>query len=56
MDEIPSLFTSAGLQGGFHLAAAEVYRRLAHFKNTSATPPLDEIVAALLDQRDAELE
>ena len=38
MEEIAASFEAAGLPPGFHLAAAEVYRRLAQFKD-AATPP-----------------
>ena len=46
MEEIAASFEAAGLPGGFHLAAAELYGRLAAFKD-SAPPSLDEITAAL---------
>jgi len=49
MHEIASTFREAGLPGGFHEAAAEVYHRMAGFKNSSKVPPLDEVLAALLD-------
>lgn len=48
MKEIASTFAEAGLPGGFHEAAAEVYRRMAHFKYSNQTPPLDDILEALL--------
>jgi hypothetical protein len=32
---------------GFHLAAADIYTRLAGFKDAAATPPLDAVLAAL---------
>jgi hypothetical protein len=38
---------AAGLPGGFHLAAAELYARLAHFKEAGAPPPLDAVLDAL---------
>jgi hypothetical protein len=47
MEEISSTFDQAGLPGGFHTAAASVYRRLAHLKDVSATPSLEEVLAAL---------
>jgi 3-hydroxyisobutyrate dehydrogenase-like beta-hydroxyacid dehydrogenase len=50
MEEIAASFTAAGLPGGFHLAAAELYGRLAAFKD-SAPPSLDEITAALRELR-----
>jgi 3-hydroxyisobutyrate dehydrogenase-like beta-hydroxyacid dehydrogenase len=46
MDEIAATFREAGLPGGFHAAAAEVYRRIAHFQGAAA-PPLPEVLAAL---------
>ncbi len=36
MEEIASTFQEAGLPGGFHEAAAEIYHRMAGLKNTSA--------------------
>jgi hypothetical protein len=36
------------MPGEFHAAAAEIYRRLVRFKDSRATPPLEEILAALL--------
>ena len=47
MEEIAANFEAAGLPGGFHLAAAEIYRRLEGFKD-AAKPPLSEVKAALL--------
>ena len=49
MDEIAATFQEAGLPGGFHQAAADVYRRMARFKDAPATPDLAEVLAALLD-------
>ena len=37
----------AGLPGGFHDAAGEVYRRLAGFKDAAAPPALEAVLAAL---------
>lgn len=48
MDEIASTFESAGLPGGFHAAAGDVYRRLAHFKDAEQQPELEVVLAALL--------
>ena len=45
MEEIADAFAAAGLPGGFHLAAAEIYRRLAGFKDGAAPPALAEMVA-----------
>jgi 3-hydroxyisobutyrate dehydrogenase-like beta-hydroxyacid dehydrogenase len=47
MEEIAASFEAAGLPGGFHHAAAEIYGRLAAFKDSAAPPPLDQITAAL---------
>jgi 3-hydroxyisobutyrate dehydrogenase-like beta-hydroxyacid dehydrogenase len=44
MHEIAATFERAGLPLGFHQAAAEIYRRMAHFKNTS--PDLEQILVA----------
>ncbi len=38
----------AGLRAGFHLAAADVYRRLEEFGDAAEPPPVDEVKAALL--------
>lgn len=46
MGEIASTFAAAGLPPGFHEAAQEIYARLAHFKGSSATPELLEVLQA----------
>lgn len=51
MDEIAATFRDAGLPGGFHEAAGDVYRRLADFKDAPETPALEEVLAALLAVR-----
>jgi 3-hydroxyisobutyrate dehydrogenase-like beta-hydroxyacid dehydrogenase len=48
MDEIASTCESAGLPGGFHAAAGEVYQRLSHFKEVEEFPELEAVLAALL--------
>ena len=48
MHEIAATFEAAGLPPEFHRGAAEVYRRLAQFKDDASSADLDEIVAALL--------
>ena len=53
MDEIAATFAGAGLPGDFHQGAAEVYRRLTVFKDAPETPPLEEVLAALLDTGEA---
>jgi len=47
MHEIASTFQEAGLPNGFHEAAAEIYHRLAEFKDSSQTPTLDDVLTAL---------
>ena len=47
MEEIAATFAAAELPDGFHLAAAEIYSRLAAFKDATAPPSLDEVTAAL---------
>jgi len=39
---------SAGLPAGFHLAAADIYRRLEGFKDAAKPPAMDAVKAALL--------
>jgi hypothetical protein len=47
MKEIASTFREAGLPDGFHLSAAEIYRRMASFKDSTETP-LNDVLEALL--------
>jgi 3-hydroxyisobutyrate dehydrogenase-like beta-hydroxyacid dehydrogenase len=47
MEEIASTFEAVGLPGGFHRAAADLYQRIAGFKDAPATPALDTVLAAL---------
>jgi len=47
MEEIAASFEAAGLPGGFHLAAADLYRRLEGFKDGAAPPTLAEVIEAL---------
>jgi len=49
MEEIASTFEGAGMPGGFHAAAAEVYRRIADFKDAQEVPSLVNVLKALLD-------
>jgi 3-hydroxyisobutyrate dehydrogenase-like beta-hydroxyacid dehydrogenase len=49
MDEIAATFQDAGLPGGFHQAAAEVYHRMAQFKDSPAVPEITEVLEALLN-------
>lgn len=48
MEEIASTFESAGLPGGFHQAAAEVYRRLESFKDDPEAPGGPDLARHLL--------
>lgn len=48
MDEISATFTASGLPGGFHAAAADLYGRIAHFKDAPEVPALEEVLAALI--------
>jgi hypothetical protein len=48
MEEIAATFNAVGVPDGFHQAAAVLYRRLTHFKDSSTAPALESIVAALL--------
>jgi len=47
MEEIAASFEAAGLPGGFHLAAAELYRRLEGFKGGATPPTLADVIEAL---------
>ena len=49
MEEISSTFDAVGLPGGFHAAAADVYRRLGHFKDSPEIPSLEDVLAALTE-------
>jgi hypothetical protein len=44
MDQVAAGFAEAGLPDGFAAAAAEVYRRLAAFKDLEGDPPLDQVL------------
>src|SRR5690606_38683252 len=48
MEEIASTFEAAGLPGGFHEAAAEVYRRLEQFKDDPDAPGGADLARHLL--------
>jgi 3-hydroxyisobutyrate dehydrogenase-like beta-hydroxyacid dehydrogenase len=48
MEEIAATFEAAGLPGGFHLAAHEVYQRMAQFKDAPEVPELAEVLQSLL--------
>ena len=48
MHEIAATFHAAGLPGGFHEAAAEVFRRLADFKDHAEPPGIERVLEVLL--------
>src|ERR1700752_707819 len=48
--EIASTFQNAGLPTGFHEAAAEIYHRMAGFKDSPGAPSLNPVLKALLNQ------
>ena len=47
MEEIAAGFEAAGLPGGFHLAAAELYKRLEGFKGGETPPTLSQVTAMI---------
>ncbi|MEO7404444.1 MAG: DUF1932 domain-containing protein [Burkholderiales bacterium] len=47
MEEIAANFAAVGLPPGFHLAAADVYRRLESKKDAATLPSYPEVVAAI---------
>ena len=50
MDEISATFEQAGYPAAFTPPPPILYRRIAGFKDAPATPPLDDVVAALLQK------
>jgi enhancing lycopene biosynthesis protein 2 len=55
MDEIAATFRDAGLPSGFHAASAEVYRRLAGFKD-AASPSLADVIETLTGHMDGSVD
>jgi 3-hydroxyisobutyrate dehydrogenase-like beta-hydroxyacid dehydrogenase len=51
MEEDARALASAGLPAGFHEAAADVYQRLAAYKDTATPPAVAEALAELLKRR-----
>jgi 3-hydroxyisobutyrate dehydrogenase-like beta-hydroxyacid dehydrogenase len=47
MQEIAATFRQAGMPGGFHQAAEEIYERMSQFKDARAKPSLDQVLQAL---------
>jgi 3-hydroxyisobutyrate dehydrogenase-like beta-hydroxyacid dehydrogenase len=50
MEEMAATFERSGLPGGFAQAAAEIYRRLAPYKDAPVPPPLADVLKALIEQ------
>jgi len=48
MKEIASTFREVGLPDGFHQAAAKIYHPLADFKDSKATPSLNDVLKVLV--------
>lgn len=49
MEEIASTLEAAGLPDGFHLAASDIYRRIAGFKDADPMPSVEDVLNALLN-------
>jgi 3-hydroxyisobutyrate dehydrogenase-like beta-hydroxyacid dehydrogenase len=47
MEEMVETFEAIGLPGGFHAAAADLYRRMEDFKDAESLPELSEVLDAL---------
>ena len=56
MEEIAATLDAAGLPGGFHLAAHDIYQRIALFKGHDPAPSLEDVLEALLNSDDITLE
>jgi hypothetical protein len=52
MDEISTTMIEAGIPGEFHSAAANIYHRLAGYKDALSTPRLEDVLATLLQSED----
>ena len=52
MEEIAATFAGAGLPAEFHLAAADIYQRMAEFKGAYPLPSLEQVLAALIQKPD----
>ena len=50
MREIASTLREAGLPNGFHESAAEIYYRMAGFKNSTAVPSIKEVIKSLIKE------
>ncbi|MEQ1919630.1 MAG: DUF1932 domain-containing protein [Elusimicrobiota bacterium] len=47
MEEISATLSEAGVPGGFHMAAAQLFRTLAGFKGEQAAPSIAQVLEAL---------
>ncbi len=52
MIEIAATLGGAGLPSEFHLAAADIYQRMAGFKGADPLPSLEQVLAALIQKSD----
>jgi 3-hydroxyisobutyrate dehydrogenase-like beta-hydroxyacid dehydrogenase len=50
MEEIAGAFAAMGLPDGFHLAAAEIYRRLEAYKDAAKAPTIAEVARTLVQK------
>ena len=48
MNEIAATFKEVGVPEDFHGAAAEIYRRIAQFKEATETPSLEKLLEVLV--------
>lgn len=48
MEEIAATFRDAGMPGGFHEAAADIYRRMEHFKDADPPPDFRKVLQAIV--------
>jgi 3-hydroxyisobutyrate dehydrogenase-like beta-hydroxyacid dehydrogenase len=48
MQEIADTFAAAGLPDGFHRAAADIYARMARFKDVDPAPTIDDVTTEIL--------
>ena len=48
MHEIAATFQEAGLPSGFHESSAEIYHRMANFKDAAEAPELEDVLNNLL--------
>ena len=48
MKEIATTFREAGVPGEFHAAAETIYQRIAHFKDATSLPPIEEVLDAMI--------